>query len=119
MFHVIFLGGSLMPFCRFRRSLIQRLLAQGARVTCVTWGHDPDGFFHRFDLPGLVWHDRGGDHASPPGPADLAPMARLFRLIRATRPDTICCFNAKPIVLPELGKVTAQGVDRLGALPDQ
>ena len=97
---VMFLGGSPMPFCRFRRALIERLVADhDCRVLCAYWGDDRDGFFAPFPATGVSWHDLGGDHASPPGAGDLAPMARLFRLIRRHRPEVICCFNAKPIVL--------------------
>lgn len=97
---VLFVGGSLMPFCRFRRALIERLVRQhGCQVICAYWGDREDGIFARFQMPGVRWVDLGGDHATPPGPGDLAPMRRLFRLIRQTRPGVVCCFNAKPIVL--------------------
>lgn len=98
----MFLGGSLMPFCRFRRALIEMLVARGIQVTCVYWGDRTEGLFEPFQMKGVSWHDLGGDHASPPGPSDLLPMTRLLGLLRRKAPDVICCFNAKPIVLGPL-----------------
>ncbi|WP_233902028.1 glycosyltransferase [Paracoccus denitrificans] len=108
---VMFVGGSLMPFCRFRRALIERLVRDhDCRVICAYWGDRADGFFAPFDLEGVVWQDLGGDHASPPGIADLPPLARLFRTIRRHRPDVICCFNAKPIALgPRIARLARPG----------
>ncbi|MFV0359859.1 glycosyltransferase [Tropicimonas sp.] len=97
---VLFVGGSIMPFCRFRRSLIRTLVENhNCHVICAYWGDSGDGIFAPFEMPGVSWADLGGNHATPPGRGDLGPLRRLTRLIRRHRPDTICCFNAKPIVL--------------------
>lgn len=115
---VLFVGGSLMPFCRFRRALIELLIRQhGCAVICAYWGDREDGLFARFQMPGLDWVDLGGDHATLPGPGDLAPMRRLFRLIRQRRPDVVCCFNAKPIVLAPLVVRLAQARARRARAP--
>jgi glycosyltransferase involved in cell wall biosynthesis len=97
---ILFVGGSIMPFCRFRQALIRQLVRdQGCRVICAYWGEAEDSLFQPFEMEGVTWIDLGGDHATPPGPGDLRVMARLGRVIRKTRPEVICCFNAKPIVL--------------------
>lgn len=97
---VLMVGGSLMPFCRFRRDLIATLTTRhGCRVICAYWGDSGDGVFGRFEMPGVTWVDLGGDHATAPGISDLRPLARLWRVVRRHRPDVVCCFNAKPIVL--------------------
>jgi glycosyltransferase involved in cell wall biosynthesis len=103
---ILFVGGSIMPFCRFRQALIRHLVRdQGCRVICAYWGEAEDGLFQPFAMEGVTWIDLGGDHATPPGPGDLRVIGRLGRVIRKTRPEVICCFNAKPIVLvPQLAR---------------
>lgn len=97
---VLFVGGSLMPFCRFRRALIETLVRDhGCKVVCACWGDSGQGMFQPFQMPGVVWADLGGSHNAAPGARDLRVMGRLFRLVRRHRPDVACCFNAKPIVL--------------------
>jgi len=87
-------GGSLRAFLLFRLPLIRDLLQHGRTVHCIYW--DNAGNDELPDMHGVTWCDLGGDHIAG-YLGDLRPLGNFLRQLRLVRPDTVLCFNAKPI----------------------
>ena len=89
----------------FRRSLIHRLMADGAKVISI--GARGDGFEDRLREEGIEFRHVPVSYRSVNPAADIHLYLRLLRLFREMRPHVVHAFTVKPAIYATLAAAHA------------
>lgn len=94
---ILFLGADAAYLYAFRAPLMRIFRRRGWRVVAVAGAADP-AQAARFEALGVEFVDWPMRKAGLDPVADLAPLWRLWRILRQTRPDVLFAHTVKPVI---------------------